>query len=616
MDDYTVVSYRLFPVLNVSMFESGNGFDQVVQYVNQELLPTVDGDGHKYLWNREAFNLSVLSWFGFPCLYGQTNVGSCLEDEWTIVYLLLKISRRFPQFAIQVNDSDGEFLLIEAAEDIPKWLTPDNSDNRVWIMSGRLGIYTPGKEIEDRSPSFKQVMQCLRDPSTTKRNIQWDERVQSKALWRIEEFPRVAVENNCHRALVTAPRKIAALLHQYPVYLSAALNLLSTEQLETHPALTNPSGEFSAKQHEDEGLVTWAVRFTRFQYAQTLGQSFRPPQKFINSIFPSYNDQDDRMQLGAKLTAAVYLLLDHCKDFKEMTRHDKNDDFYEFMLPFIQSEYFNGVDSGSDEHERRQQQAMDAFLRANELQNENAYLSSRLSSLELPTDEELTAWDKTEDSDEWLNIFLGEGDYPQGADEMSTRVREMMDRVNKFVDDQNAGLDGINVYEDSSSSSSSDSEDDDDDNEDNAPGPSKGKWDADDPKIDEDDFLEFFLQEALKLPPEEIEKYRADNTSEAAQPQPASQTTNASADASAQAANLNPNNQDSDSDSSDDDWDQVEQDLRRSGALPGDSDPFSYESLQNLLQSIQSGGGITGPAATLLGQLNINLEDLMKGLNK
>uniref|UniRef100_A0A060T4J7 ARAD1B04048p n=1 Tax=Blastobotrys adeninivorans TaxID=409370 RepID=A0A060T4J7_BLAAD len=608
MDDYTVVSYRLFPVLNVSTFESGNGFDQVVEYVNQELLPTVDGDGHKYLWNREAFNLSVLSWFGFPCLYGQTNVGSCLEDEWTIVYLLLKISRRFPQLAIQVNDSDGEFLLIEAAEDIPKWLTPDNSDNRVWIMGGRLGIYTPGKEIEDRSPSFKQVMQSLRDPSATEHDINWNERVQTKALWRIEDFPRVAIENNCHRALVTTPRKIAALLHQYPVYLSAALNLLSAEHLETHPALTNPSGNF-ATNDKDEGLVTWAARFTRFQYAQTLGQSFRPPQKFINSIFPSYHDEDDRMQLGAKLTAAVCLLQDHCKDFKEMTTHDKNDDFYEFILPFIQSEYFNGVDSDSDEHERRQQRAMDAFLRANEFQNENAYLSSRLSNLELPTDEELAAWDKTEDSDQWLNIFLDEGDYPQGADEMSARVREMMDRVNKFVDDQNAGLDGINVYEDSSSSSSSDSEDDDTDG--NAPGPSKGNWDADDPKIDEDDFLEFFLQEALKLPPEEIEKYRADNSPESAHYAQASQT----AHASAQTANT-PDNQEFDSDSSDDDWDQVEQDLRRSGALTADSDPFSYEALQNLLQSIQSGGGITGPAATLLGQLNINLEDLMKGLNK
>jgi len=30
-----------------------------------------------------------------------------------------------------VRDSDGEFLLIEAADYLPKWLNPDTADNRV-----------------------------------------------------------------------------------------------------------------------------------------------------------------------------------------------------------------------------------------------------------------------------------------------------------------------------------------------------------------------------------------------------------------------------------------------------------------------------------------------------
>ena len=31
----------------------------------------------------------------------------------------------------RVQDNDGEFLLIEAADQIPAWLDPENSDNRV-----------------------------------------------------------------------------------------------------------------------------------------------------------------------------------------------------------------------------------------------------------------------------------------------------------------------------------------------------------------------------------------------------------------------------------------------------------------------------------------------------
>ena len=31
----------------------------------------------------------------------------------------------------RVSDTDGEFLLIEAAHHLPKWLDPDTADNRV-----------------------------------------------------------------------------------------------------------------------------------------------------------------------------------------------------------------------------------------------------------------------------------------------------------------------------------------------------------------------------------------------------------------------------------------------------------------------------------------------------
>jgi SGT1 protein len=37
-------------------------------------------------------------------------------------------------------DEDGEFLLIEAAYTIPKWLKPDNAQNRVWLRNAKLSI--------------------------------------------------------------------------------------------------------------------------------------------------------------------------------------------------------------------------------------------------------------------------------------------------------------------------------------------------------------------------------------------------------------------------------------------------------------------------------------------
>lgn len=104
--------------------------------------------GGGYIWQRESFNLrptraattaaaastsstsSSESVANFS-LQGSTTVGESVEDEWWIVWLLREISKKWKDAVIEVHDNDGQFLLIEAAEVLPGWLTPDNADNRV-----------------------------------------------------------------------------------------------------------------------------------------------------------------------------------------------------------------------------------------------------------------------------------------------------------------------------------------------------------------------------------------------------------------------------------------------------------------------------------------------------
>jgi hypothetical protein len=68
---------------------------------------------------------------GLRYLHGITDYGDSIEDEWLIVYLLRELSRRFSDLWVKVVDTDGEFLLIEAANKLPKWLNPEITDNRV-----------------------------------------------------------------------------------------------------------------------------------------------------------------------------------------------------------------------------------------------------------------------------------------------------------------------------------------------------------------------------------------------------------------------------------------------------------------------------------------------------
>ena len=101
-----------------------------------------------HVWQRDEFELKIYpqvsSWNagessdpqsndlkGRQYLRGRTNFGDSIADEWLIIYLLLELSKQFVDAWIRVYDTDGEFLLIEAASALPKWLNPEIAENRV-----------------------------------------------------------------------------------------------------------------------------------------------------------------------------------------------------------------------------------------------------------------------------------------------------------------------------------------------------------------------------------------------------------------------------------------------------------------------------------------------------
>ena len=88
-----------------------------------------------YVWQREAFSLSLSSGTtetagDCSCLRGSLSFGDNSEDEWFSVWLLQQITSRIKGTAARIRDEDGEFLLIEAAHALPRWLQPDTSAER------------------------------------------------------------------------------------------------------------------------------------------------------------------------------------------------------------------------------------------------------------------------------------------------------------------------------------------------------------------------------------------------------------------------------------------------------------------------------------------------------
>jgi hypothetical protein len=114
----TTVNYKLFKA-------EGKVTETDCLQVNQ----IISDKYPEYIWHLGTFVVNFVSGQnGTSYLEGCTNCGDCIDDEWFIVYILHMLSQ---EYIISVQDEDGEFLLIEAADYLPPELEPDNTSNRV-----------------------------------------------------------------------------------------------------------------------------------------------------------------------------------------------------------------------------------------------------------------------------------------------------------------------------------------------------------------------------------------------------------------------------------------------------------------------------------------------------
>ena len=211
-------------------------------------------------------------------LWGTTSFGDNVEDEWFIVWLLLHLTLKvcvshtiklalytsyfmqvckhistyvhsqsppflsacavlsehtashvdhgvplqFSNISARVWDNDGDFLLIEAAFSLPRWLKPEVSTNRVWLHDGQLHIVPlPNKRhlTLPASPTLTEALQIIASEGVS---TQANTGMQSAITSRVKGYPKKALAE-MHRARCLVPAKVAAILKQQPQLVSSAV---------------------------------------------------------------------------------------------------------------------------------------------------------------------------------------------------------------------------------------------------------------------------------------------------------------------------------------------------------------------------------------------------------
>ncbi|GME25832.1 SGT1 domain-containing protein [Neofusicoccum parvum] len=432
-----------------------------------------------YIWQREPFKLELKREDGTWLLRGNTNYGDSVADEWLIVYILRELSKQFTDAWIRVYDTDGEFLLIEAANALPKWLNPEVAENRVWINSGQLKVIplqgTPGSETK-RVLTTQEARDLIKSQPTVTVHSPM---IEEEAFYRIRNYPS-EISSSLHHALATIPRNLAFLLHRNPAYVSPAVEAF---YLRDPIALKPLKGDDpSALAFPPAALATVRVRFTKVGYAQLMSQDFPAPNRAWEDALAKAEPGQaaDRLLLGMKLACGFDMLVaDPQNQDRAAVREIR-------ML-------LEDVENGDEE---------------------------------LPTEEEMKKWEAGEDDDSWMNINYEDferelagkrsaGAMPGvparegfGDKAAQENLRKMVERFESFLNDDTAGPEGAELDD----MDMDDDEEDDDESDVSSEGEDKAA------SFDEEEFSKMMREmmgmpddvykEIMEMPIDELKKIK------------------------------------------------------------------------------------------------------------
>lgn len=540
---------------------------------------------------------------GLLFLHGTTDYGDAIEDEWLIVYMLCELSKAHPDLWVRVGDSDGEFLLVEAANVLPSWLSPEIDQYRVWIHLGKIFLIPLNSKIKD-GPSMRsqeeeqlsllQAVTFLRSNADALVHLP---AIDSEAFHRLKKYPQ-QISNSIHHSLVTIPRAVAYVIHALPKSIAPAVESFYLRDANSLKRILSSS---AALEFPPEDFVTVSVRFSKTLYAQLKSQRFDTPPRW-EPVFRSTKNENlssneeqkrtERLETGMKLTCGFEMLAKNAENSKSRVVRE--------MAIVLEDLHEDG-------------------------------------SSVLPSDDDIRLWDQVDrdDDDSWLDINYedferelegkqarGSSKGASGFGEAQTQenLRTIVSRFEAFLNDDSAGLEGAELDRmDVDNDDDEEEEDDDQDEEVNfdeeafakmmremmglttaAPGnkaqgsKAKAAEHHTDSENDSEAEEDRDIQDLASRMEAELKEYgtlqldpptagRAIKSKESSEKKGKGKEKEQPQGQSAQSAN--------DSDNEDDD-DEVD---------------IDYNLAKNLLESFKSQGGMAGPAGNLMGLMGFQL---------
>ena len=267
--------------------------------VRDRCMSLVQEDVSRYLWNEEKFDLRVEN---ETTLSGNVSVGDCVEDEWYVVSMLFRISKKMSNILIDVVDEDGQFLLIEAANHLPKWIEPDRMNNRVFVYEGDLHIIGLEQMSLESNAKWDDILKFA-SSKITLANCKIRDTIRSR-------LRSVRTQTLTHRAWCVVPIRVANILESQPDIVPRLANAFYSKHSSSSSSSKNQlrvtlQGFRTTKKKCCKCRKIIRVMFSKFAFAKLRSCPFYAPKGCEAYVPERTNSVHGACILGLKLCAGL-----------------------------------------------------------------------------------------------------------------------------------------------------------------------------------------------------------------------------------------------------------------------------------------------------------------------
>ncbi|KAI4487613.1 hypothetical protein M0804_005762 [Polistes exclamans] len=451
--------------------------EEITKYYEEIALYTTD-----YIWHRDALvfrprtkqammlerildnSMVIEDYQTVAHIYATLHFDEDIGDEWFTVFLIYKLTKVFDGLIARLVDSDGEFLLIEAANVLPLWANPETCQDRVFIHNGLLHI------IREKGKSFVNLLNNI---NRIPQNSKVSDKVQSILNKRVDIYPKEICKRK-HKARAFLPEKAASILRQEPGLIGPIIRTIC----HSDPLERKVCRAMRYFPPEQRTMVN--VKMTKCLYALATHSRYTGDPRTGWNLPPASSSKYNAYVLGVKIACGLEMLVasaneERRKRAKNTTGIDNEEmsisnerSFNAFLSRLEANGYFKDLLEGSKEREKLLIIAKDYFLKHFNLDNtlphdDKTDAEKVLEAWENIQTNDVEMYDAQDegalspaDSDSWLNIDPAQLEVllnqQWGCSKDKKHELEplsLREKVQAFIN-QNSDIDGVQLVEDQS----------------------------------------------------------------------------------------------------------------------------------------------------------------------